>query len=885
MQVTQIDMFRGLTAIEQARLLGKLEQVRAASGEVIFKQHAEGDSMYIIRSGRIELFTLGADGQSHSLAVLQEGDTFGEMALLTGEARTATAVALGETMLSRIDAETFLELTNESPVISNYFIRLLAKRLVSTNRELHSSKEERQKLIRDELEALPEPVRTSLLYAAAVPIASIRFLAGYLGYPSLPEAWEDNPKLETFVQPVPGGGSDLVAVDPAFRAMLAETFVKAFGYEKRKTYIRALALYLSSTNSPHLAVELAGDSEDWSLLFELAEGQETELAGPATDWQTSLYTCLDGCPGSILYPRYPLFLRYLTYSLEAAGDAAFSKLESALASRRQYFSDGQAAELYQIGADYCRRRNEPDKALEYLGMAGLLSVTVQQPTGAVPAAGSLADDGRSYWQAKLSLDGIKRTMRVDEAAQRFGGKSGRKALIAVLLAASCMLFFHLSDPFGGLSREGMNFVGVALAAVVLWIVNIVPDFLVALFMAMYWVLGGIAEPSAALSGFAEPVWFYMLFILALGTAITKSGILYRLSLIALKAFPKSYQGQLWGITISGLLLNPLIPSSTAKATLGVPIAKTISESMGFAHRSKGAAGLGLAAMVFYGFMAPFFLTGSYTNVMAYGLVPGQSELSWFAWMFYALPPLLVFVLGMKLCIRLFFRPDSPGRPLSDQVLQEQFRILGKLTKDEKTTLAVAIGCIGLMMLQPLHGIDNVWIMLFGFAALVVGGVLDNKTLKSGIDWPFMLFIGIAFSFTQVATQLGVVEALSGTLAEYMAPFMGSPYTFLLAVIVISFLVTLVIRDDPAVIVLVMSLLPLAAQIGIHPWVLVFVVLLSTDPFFFPYQSPTYLTAYYSSEEKAFTHKQGMRMALCYAGVVAALVAVCIPYWKLIDLIP
>ncbi|KIV50700.1 hypothetical protein [Aneurinibacillus migulanus] len=47
-----------------------------------------------------------------------------------------------------------------------------------------------------------------------------------------------------------------------------------------------------------------------------------------------------------------------------------------------------------------------------------------------------------------------------------------------------------------------------------------------------------------------------------------------------------------------MVLNPLIPSSTAKTALGVPIAQTLSESMGFSDRSKGAAGLGLAAMVF-----------------------------------------------------------------------------------------------------------------------------------------------------------------------------------------------------------------------------------------------------------------------------------------------
>ena len=45
-----------------------------------------------------------------------------------------------------------------------------------------------------------------------------------------------------------------------------------------------------------------------------------------------------------------------------------------------------------------------------------------------------------------------------------------------------------------------------------------------------------------------------------------------------------------------------------------------------------------------------------------------------------------------------------------------------------------------------------------------------------------------------------------------------------------------LENDPALILLTLSLAPLADQAGIHPWALVFVILLTTDPFFFPYQS-------------------------------------------------
>jgi len=106
----------------------------------------------------------------------------------------------------------------------------------------------------------------------------------------------------------------------------------------------------------------------------------------------------------------------------------------------------------------------------------------------------------------------------------------------------------------------------------------------------------------------------------------------------------------------------------------------------------------------------------------------------------------------------------------------------------------------------------------------------------------------------------------------------------LAVVVAGFLVTLVIRDDPAVILLVVALLPLAQQAGIHPWIMVFTILLTSDSFFFSYQSPTYLTAYFSTEGKAFTHVQGQRIALCYGMAVVMSLLISVPFWQWAGLI-
>jgi len=430
----------------------------------------------------------------------------------------------------------------------------------------------------------------------------------------------------------------------------------------------------------------------------------------------------------------------------------------------------------------------------------------------------------------------------------------------------------------------MDFIGIGVAAVILWIVNVIPDYIVGLGMAMAWVLGGLVGPEVALSGFASTTWLYMIFIMAFIAVITRSGILFRVSLNALKRFPRHYRGQLWGVVAGGMLLNSLIPSSSAKVSLGVPLARTLSESMGFADKSRGAAGLGLAAMIFYGFTAPFVLTGSYTNMMAYGLATVSESINWLQWFLYALPAFLIFSAVMLVILQLMFRNVRQVRPISDEVLDEQLQLLGPWSKAERIAVITTLGSIVLLILAPLHGIDSAWIMLLGFAILVISGVLDRQTVSNGIDWPFLLFLGVAFSFATATQELGIADALSAFLGEKLSVFLTSPTLLLTVVILVSFLVTLIIRDDPAVILLVTALLPLAQQAGIHPWIFVFVILLATDPFFFTYQSPTYLTAYYSSEGKSFSHKQGQKIALGYALAIILAIAASVPYWEWIGLI-
>ncbi|MFE4203331.1 SLC13 family permease [Aneurinibacillus aneurinilyticus] len=770
MAVYDIDLFQGLSNLEMAKILGKLGKINLVAGEVLFQQGDVGDSMYIIDSGKIELFSTTPDGENQSLAILEQGHTLGEMALLTGEPRSATAVAADNTELFVMDMITFQALIEENTTISTYFIRLLSQRLIQTNSRLQASKEAKSKWILQEMEHFPERLVECLLACSVLPFVSKGIIQSELGIASPELELINIPKLQGYIRVDPLNKDGFV-IEPAVKSTLAELYITKYGYNKKKQWIGHAAELFMAEGKWMAAVEVYEENEEWEAAVDVLNQKLHETMG-SIPREHEIYGRLDRYPDELLCNRFIVLESYLKYCIEQRREIGIAKVELALEQNPSLYTPIQLVTLYEYGAELCHNFDMRQKALEYLQMAEACMASLAQPTNE-----SMQNGDRTYRLAKQKLDSEK-SKQLAENKSVFWKRNRFSGIIAILLIIISISYFHYASPFAGLSREGMDFIGIGIAAVVLWIVNLIPDYIVALFMAMFWVIGGLVKPEVALSGYATPTWLYMLFILAIGAAISKSGILYRLSL----------------------------------------------------------------------------------------------------------PAFLVFAVGMLTFLLVLFRNTGSNKIVSQEVLDGQLQILGKLTKEERITMLTVLSCITLLILQPFHGIDSTWVMLFGFAALVLSNVLDAKTLKSGIDWPFLLFIGIAFSFAEAAKQLGIIEAMSSFLGDFMMPFMSSSTYFLLAVIFLSFMVTLIVRDDPAVILLVISMSPLAEKAGIHPWVLVFIILLSTDPFFFPYQSPTYLTAYYSVEGKSFSHRQGQLVALGYALAVILIVLLCVPYWEWLGLI-
>jgi CRP-like cAMP-binding protein len=111
-----------VSALEQVRHTD--ETVRFAAGQVIFRLGDPGDAMYVVKSGKVDIVC----GES-LIDTVGPGGIVGEMALIGGELRSATAVARTDCALTPIDERRFEVLVQQTPSFAVMVMRVLVQRL------------------------------------------------------------------------------------------------------------------------------------------------------------------------------------------------------------------------------------------------------------------------------------------------------------------------------------------------------------------------------------------------------------------------------------------------------------------------------------------------------------------------------------------------------------------------------------------------------------------------------------------------------------------------------------------------------------------------------------------------------------------------------------
>jgi CRP/FNR family cyclic AMP-dependent transcriptional regulator len=122
-------LFRGLLPATLEQIAHLCVRRNYGPDAVIFSQSDPGDALFGVMTGRVRISASSSVGREVFLNIMEPGDCFGEIALLDGQPRTATATAMSASEVFAISRAQFLSLLARDTLLTEHLLRLLCERL------------------------------------------------------------------------------------------------------------------------------------------------------------------------------------------------------------------------------------------------------------------------------------------------------------------------------------------------------------------------------------------------------------------------------------------------------------------------------------------------------------------------------------------------------------------------------------------------------------------------------------------------------------------------------------------------------------------------------------------------------------------------------------
>ncbi len=126
-------LFQGVDPAAAEALAQSLHFADYTRGETVFVEGEQGDTLFIVISGKVKVGRRAADGRENMLSVMGPSDMFGELSLFDPGPRTATATVLTDTRLAYLAHSSLRPWIADRPEIAEQLLRVLARRLRRTN--------------------------------------------------------------------------------------------------------------------------------------------------------------------------------------------------------------------------------------------------------------------------------------------------------------------------------------------------------------------------------------------------------------------------------------------------------------------------------------------------------------------------------------------------------------------------------------------------------------------------------------------------------------------------------------------------------------------------------------------------------------------------------
>lgn len=446
--------------------------------------------------------------------------------------------------------------------------------------------------------------------------------------------------------------------------------------------------------------------------------------------------------------------------------------------------------------------------------------------------------------------------------------SPRETIGFVALFISPLLTFYTLAS-AELGQDQRLFLATLSSTIVMWMFRLFPDFIGGIFLLLMTLMLGIVPTKTVLAGLSSETFILVMSVGALTVALMDSNLISRLLYQMLKLLPPHALFCHIVLFLTGFLLTPFIPSIISRIQLIAPFLGRIFYVFDMKSASNTSTFLSFTAFMGVTCFSSVFLSSSLVNFVILGFLPSQEQFQfqWLGWLKGSLAYGSVMLVGLGV-LMVLFAAFSFKLTIPEGYLDKEIQKLGPFNRKE----ALVLGCSVLFSLGiltfSLHKISLAWISLSLLFILLGTGLLSKRDFETRLDWSFLLFLSSAIGITTCVNFLSLDTFLNNALTPYIASFLESSYRFYFFTCLITCLVRVVLPPPAAIVLLCSFLIPLASSYGYSSWVTSFVILVSSDIWFFSYQNFLYVA--YAEDVASHTHPQPYRekvFLLLNAGLV------------------
>lgn len=364
----------------------------------------------------------------------------------------------------------------------------------------------------------------------------------------------------------------------------------------------------------------------------------------------------------------------------------------------------------------------------------------------------------------------------------------KRQIAGGLLAIMSFLFITSRPKINGLSSEGKNCLAVFFFVFFLYAFEVLDAAIVSLMIVPLLAVLRIVPIKDALSGFSSTSTYLIVGSFLITAAMVKSKLGDRIALQILLMVGSSPARISFGIMCINILLAFMIPSSTARTSMMIPICLKIIEHYPKSGRKKFGARIMMTLCCTNSTISAGILTSTITNPMAVDYIQQATgnTVSYKQWIMWGGLPALICTFIAWIMIQFFFKIENEAAVFDASYLLIKKQKIGKMSRDEKKVLIVLIIAVFLWFIGDDISLNSTTVCLLCACLLCIPflGNLEWKDCQENISISVMFVVSGGISLGSAMCNTGTSTWLAETIFDLFGLSNMSETVLMVSLIVI-----------------------------------------------------------------------------------------------------